>query len=305
MALTKSADSCAPVQMSNQGDEEEDRSLYAMTAAYYSSHSYTGHNMMRGNDESSYASSFELSREDGTADSTSMPPQVLAYNNQYMGASYPPVGWYASPLPPTSSHYNYHHPTAHHPMYPAYHVPSTYSSAPSAQYQHLHYPSNNESPARHGRVKADYESNEDFILTGDRQRDLRSALYYVRKNPSATLHDIDGKSLFDFDSSNQADCTDFMFMIIIRTIIGFIAEIAKADEGASRFVQRRLQAGKEAEKRLALQAALRSFSDLWPDPFGNFMLQGLLEFGSAEMREGLMTAVFAADVVDMTLNMHG
>lgn len=89
------------------------------------------------------------------------------------------------------------------------------------------------------------------------------------------------------------------------TIIGFIAEIARADEGASRFVQGRLKSGTETEKRLALQAALRSFSDLWPDPFGNFMLQGLLDYGSTEMREELMTAVFAADVVDMTLNMHG
>lgn len=195
MALTQSADSSAPAQMSNQ--DEEDRSLYAMTVAYYSSHSHSGHNVMRGgtDESSSLASSFDLSREDVTADSSSMPPQALAYNNQYMGA-YPPVGWYAPPLPPTSSHYNYH-PAAHHPMYPAYHVPSSYSSAPSAQYQHMQYPSNNEYPTRLGRAKVDYfnESNEDFILTGDRQRDLRSALYYVRKNPSATLHDIDGKCL--------------------------------------------------------------------------------------------------------------
>ncbi len=194
MALTQSAGSSAPRQMSNQ-DEEENRSLYAMTVAYYSSHSYTGNNVMRGgtDESSSLASSFDLSREDVTADSASMPPQALAYNNQYMGA-YPPVGWYAPPLPPTSSQYNYH-PSAHHPpMYPAYHVPSSYSSTPSAQYQHMQYPPNNY-PPRHGRVRVDYlnENNEDFILTGDRQRDLRSALYYVRKNPSATLHDIDGK----------------------------------------------------------------------------------------------------------------
>jgi len=89
------------------------------------------------------------------------------------------------------------------------------------------------------------------------------------------------------------------------TLTGFIADIAKADEGASRFVQRRLQSGTETERRLALQAALHNFSDLWQDPFGNFMLQGILEFGSADMREELMTAVYAADVVDMTLNMHG
>lgn len=197
MSLTQSADSSVPRQMSNQ-DEEENRSLYAMTAAYYSSHSYTGNNVMRGGTDessSSLASSFDLSREDVTADSASMPPQALAYSNQYSMGAYPPVGWYAPPLPPTSSHYNYH-PTAHHPpMYPAYHVPPSYSSAPSAQYQHMQYPPNNEYLTRHGRVKVDYlnENNEDFILTGDRQRDLRSALYYVRKNPSATLHDIDGK----------------------------------------------------------------------------------------------------------------
>jgi len=91
----------------------------------------------------------------------------------------------------------------------------------------------------------------------------------------------------------------------LHTLTGFIAEIAKADESASRFVQRRLQSGTETERRLALQAALHNFSDLWQDPFGNFMLQGILEFGSADMREELMTAVYAADVVDMTLNMHG
>mmetsp|Transcript_27337 Transcript_27337/g.44412 ORF Transcript_27337/g.44412 Transcript_27337/m.44412 type:complete len:513 (-) Transcript_27337:312-1850(-) len=260
--------------------EEDYSSPYAMTAAYYPE-AQSGHNhMMRGggNDESQNESSYEFGSEHAAADSRSMPPQALAYDNQYMGA-YPPVGWYAAPLPPTSSQYNYHHPTAHHSMmYPAYHVPSAYSSA-TTQYQHLQYPTIEESPSRYGRVKADFSNaNEgDFVRTGDRQRDLRSALYYVRKNPSATLFDIDG----------------------------FIAEIAKADEGGSRFVQRRLQNGKETEKRLALQAALRSFSDLWPDPFGNFMLQGLLEVGSAEMREELMTAVFAAGVVDMTLNMHG
>ena len=91
----------------------------------------------------------------------------------------------------------------------------------------------------------------------------------------------------------------------LHTLTGFIADIAKADESASRFVQRRLQSGTETERRLALQAALHNFSDLWQDPFGNFMLQGILEFGSADMREELMTAVYAADVVDMTLNMHG
>jgi hypothetical protein len=174
-------------------EEDDSSQKHAMTATYYASASaQSGHNMMRGGD---VESSFELGLEDATVNSsTSIPPQMLAYNNQYMGA-HPPVGWYAAPLPPTS-HYNYHNPTAHQSMYPAY---SAYygPSAPAAQYHHLQYPSNDASPPRQVRAKASFsnEGDEDlkFTLTGDRQRDLRSVLYYVRKNPSATLFDIDGK----------------------------------------------------------------------------------------------------------------
>lgn len=178
----------------NQEEEEDNSPQHAMTATYYAS-AQSGHDMMRGgNDESSY----ELGLEDSTVTSTSIPPQTLAYNNQYMGG-YPPAGWYAAPLPPTS-HYNYHNPNAQQSMYPAY-PPAYYGpSAPAAQYHHLHYPSNDASSPRQGRAKASFsnEGDEDlqFVLTGDRQRDLRNVLYYVRKNPSATLFDIDGKFLF-------------------------------------------------------------------------------------------------------------
>lgn len=197
-----------PQQMKDNQEEEEYNSPYAMTAAYYSA-AQSGHNMMRGgNDESPNESPYELG-----LDSRLMPPQAQAsaYDNQYMGA-YPPVGWYAAPLPPASSQYNYH-PTAHHSMmYPPYHVP--YSSA-TTQYQHLQYPPNEESQIRYGRVKADF-SNEcsegDFFRTGDRQRDWRSALYYARKNPSATLFDIDGKYsiISDIRSNSALVCSWFI-----------------------------------------------------------------------------------------------
>ena len=184
--------------MQTEEEEVAEDSSPAMTTSYYSS-ALSGHLMRGGNDESS----FELGLGNATVDSngTSFPPQALAYDNQYMGA-YPPVGWYAVPLPPT--YYNYHHhPTAHQSMYPTYPVQPVYGpSAPAAQYQHLQYPSNDTSPPRQGRVKASFSNEDDedlkLTLTGDRQRDLRSVLYYVRKNPSATLFDIDGKwcSLF-------------------------------------------------------------------------------------------------------------
>jgi hypothetical protein len=285
------------------GDDSQEAELDACattmsSTAYVAAHS--GKNMIPGhNDESS--SETATNPGDTLVDNTLLPPQALAYNsNQYIG-SYPHLaGWYAAPLPPTSQFY--YQPAPQSTLHPAFPIP-TYGLSPPAQYQHYSY-----YPTHDMRAKPSFsESEEDtkFTLTGDRQRDLRSVLFFVRKNSSATLFDIDGRCLFLlFHLSHQYDCTNFWPYPFMK-LTGFIAEVAKADESGSRFVQRRIKSGNETEKRLALQAGLRSFSELWPDPFGNFMLQGIMEFGSAEMREELMTAVYAADVVDMTLNVHG
>lgn len=88
--------------------------------------------------------------------------------------------------------------------------------------------------------------------------------------------------------------------------IGIIPDIATADENASRFIQKRFKHGTLEEKRLGLDAALASLDDLWNDHYGNFMLQGIFEFGTVEMKKELMDAIYdSQDVVGLCLHMHG
>lgn len=84
-----------------------------------------------------------------------------------------------------------------------------------------------------------------------------------------------------------------------------IPDLARVDDGACRFIQKRFRFGNEEEIKLGLTAALSSLEDLLCDHFGNFMLQGLFEFGTAEMKKELMDAIYGQDVVAVCLHMHG
>lgn len=106
---------------------------------------------------------------------------------------------------------------------------------------------------------------------------LASALNFVKRNSKATLFDIDG----------------------------IIADVATADEPASRFVQKRLKLGSPEERLVGLKVALSSLDELWSDHYGNFMLQGIFEFGTADMKKDLMDAIYCGDVVALCLHMHG
>ena len=140
----------------NQEEEEEHYSNtaapHAMTATYYAAAPHPGHNFSTGrNDESSFETATNL--DDATVGGTSLPPQALPYNSQYMGSYPPAAGWYAAPLPPTSN-YAYHPPPAQQHMYSTFHIPPTYGSSPPVQYQPLYYPANDTPPPRRGRGKS-------------------------------------------------------------------------------------------------------------------------------------------------------
>lgn len=106
---------------------------------------------------------------------------------------------------------------------------------------------------------------------------LASALIYVKRNPNATLFDVEA----------------------------IIPDIAKAGETGSHFLQKRLKLGTVEEGRLCLTVALSNIEDLWGDQFGNFLLQGIFEHGSDEMKKELMEAVYGQDVIALSLHMHG
>jgi len=179
--------------------------------------------------------------------------------------------------------------------YPQYHYPGYYYYAPqqmnygswSDSTPHLvqqeHYQSHE---ARRGSDRSSasmesrrqYGSSELSAFKGSvDNKKMIQALKIVRRNPNATLFDIDES----------------------------IADVAMVDEVATRFIHKRLKLGTEIEQRLALTAALSSIEVLCDDHYGNFMLQGLFEFGPAEMKKELMDAVYGQDVVALCLNTHG
>lgn len=202
---------------------------------------------------------------------------------------------YAAPIP---AHHYHHHQAA--PIPPPYQQhpgaappppQQMYYGAPSHMgHQVVQYPPPlpyqmilppNAIRARGGRSSgkgnsAPYGSLELNVFDAESES-LMSALTFVKRNPKATLFDIDG----------------------------MIPDIARADEGASRFIQKRLKFGTPEERQLGMAAALSNVEDLWGDHYGNFMLQGIFEFSTPEEKRELMDAVYDQDVLALCLHMHG
>jgi hypothetical protein len=59
------------------------------------------------------------------------------------------------------------------------------------------------------------------------------------------------------------------------------------------------------ERRLGLKAALSSLDELWTDQYGNFLLQGIFEFGTHDMKRELMDALYQQDVEALCLHIYG
>ena len=90
------------------------------------------------------------------------------------------------------------------------------------------------------------------------------------------------------------------------TLLDIIPDIACFDEGGSRFIHKRLKLGTIEEQELAMKVALSAIEDLWSHHFGNFMLQGIFEFGTDEMKKELMEYIYNnQDVAALCVHMNG
>ena len=85
---------------------------------------------------------------------------------------------------------------------------------------------------------------------------------------------------------------------------GRIAEIAK-DRDGSKFIQRRLQVADVHEMQIAFEEALAGIEDLWDDVYGNYILQGMLELGTAEMKDRLGKRLIDGDVILLCTKVYG
>jgi hypothetical protein len=94
-------------------------------------------------------------------------------------------------------------------------------------------------------------------------------------------------------------------MLYLTSSSGMICEVACSDERAARFIQQRLRLGTVKETSLGLTAALAELDMMWRDQYGHFMIEGLFEFGSNDMRTDLMDAIYKCDVVALCMHMNG
>lgn len=90
----------------------------------------------------------------------------------------------------------------------------------------------------------------------------------------------------------------------LRQMRGRIVEIAK-DRDGSKFVQRRLQAADPAEVHIAFEEAVAGMDELWNDVYGNYILQGLLELGTDDMRDAIAGKLVDGGVVGLSTKVYG
>ena len=111
--------------------------------------------------------------------------------------------------------------------------------------------------------------------------------------------------IFCFETSEK--CTCHLYQLFPKTHLysGMICEVACVDDGAARFIQKRLRLGTIDEKNLGLSAIFADLEVLWRNQHGSFLLQGIFEFGSNQMRKDLIDAIHDLDVVELCMHVHG
>lgn len=89
----------------------------------------------------------------------------------------------------------------------------------------------------------------------------------------------------------------------LHHIKGRVVEMALEQE-ASRFIQQRLAIADISEIAAVFDEAMPSIDKLWNDVYGNFVLQGLLDYGSTEMKKAIAEEV-KNSVVSVSTRVYG
>jgi hypothetical protein len=105
----------------------------------------------------------------------------------------------------------------------------------------------------------------------------------------------------------------------LEDLAGEISSLCK-DQHGCRYLQKKLEEGVPEHRDMIFREtfghfadlmtgkqfaiAQRAFLKLFPDPFGNYLCQKLLEYSTDEQRNIICESV-AQDLVNISLNMHG
>ena len=102
--------------------------------------------------------------------------------------------------------------------------------------------------------------------------------------------------LEEFHSAKSRDWT-------IRRIEGHVVEFCQ-DQSGSRFIQQRLEMGDHTEQQLVMKEVLRAIRRLRNDVFGNYVVQKLLDFGTAKMKSEIRDTL-EGEMLSLSLQMYG
>lgn len=102
--------------------------------------------------------------------------------------------------------------------------------------------------------------------------------------------------LDEFHSAKSRDWT-------IRRIEGHVVEFCQ-DQSGSRFIQQRLEMGDHTEQQIVMKEVLRAIRRLRNDVFGNYVVQKLLDFGTAKMKSEIRDTL-EGEMLSLSLQMYG
>lgn len=89
----------------------------------------------------------------------------------------------------------------------------------------------------------------------------------------------------------------------LRDILGHVTSFCQ-DQHGSRFIQQRLEECTDVDKQLVFDEIVPSATSLMTDVFGNYVLQKLFEFGTAEQCEAL-AVLLQGQAVNLSMHMYG
>ena len=91
----------------------------------------------------------------------------------------------------------------------------------------------------------------------------------------------------------------------LHELQGRIVEVAQ-DRDGSKFIQRRLALANVNELLVAYEETLTGMEELWNDVYGNYIVQGLLQYGTEEMNVGIGRRIVEdGNVVQLSVKVYG
>ncbi|EJK48336.1 hypothetical protein THAOC_32878 [Thalassiosira oceanica] len=113
-----------------------------------------------------------------------------------------------------------------------------------------------------------------------------------------------GKTSGSGGAAQDAQWGEYSERMNLHCIKGRILELSRLYQG-SKYIQRRLHLAEDNEIQLVYDEVTPHLRELMHDGYGNFVLQGILECGTREMKDSIVTKVLDKGVVDLSFHVYG